>query len=80
MSGKPPSVRDRMLWFIRSEKAGITTVELAARLGRSTEQITSPLSKLAAYGILVKEHHRSTGRRNGHEFCTWRMPEKAIEP
>jgi hypothetical protein len=48
---------DRILEILRSCPYGLTAKEVASRLG-ATASISSRLSKLAAYGIIVKTRGR----------------------
>jgi hypothetical protein len=45
---------DRILDILRSCPYGLTAKEVAGRLGATVSNISSRLSKLAAYGIIVK--------------------------
>jgi predicted transcriptional regulator len=49
---------DRILEILRSCPYGLTAKEVAARLGATVSNISSRLSKLAAYGIIVKTRGR----------------------
>jgi DNA-binding Lrp family transcriptional regulator len=45
---------DRILEILRSCPYGLTAKEVASRLGATASNISSRLSKLAAYGIIIK--------------------------
>jgi DNA-binding Lrp family transcriptional regulator len=49
---------DRILEILRSCPYGLTANEVASRLGATASNISSRLSKLAAYGIIVKTRGR----------------------
>jgi transcriptional regulator len=49
---------DRILEILRSCPYGLTAKEVASRLGATASNISSRLSKLAAYGIIVKTRGR----------------------
>jgi DNA-binding NarL/FixJ family response regulator len=49
---------DRILEILRSCPYGLTAKEIASRLGATAGNISSRLSKLAAYGIIVKTRGR----------------------
>ena len=49
---------DRILDILRSCPYGLTANEVAARLGATASNISSRLSKLAAYGIVIKARGR----------------------
>ncbi|HEY4405382.1 MAG TPA: winged helix-turn-helix transcriptional regulator [Xanthobacteraceae bacterium] len=45
---------DRIIEILRSCPYGLTAKEVASRLGATASNISSRLSKLAAYGIIIK--------------------------
>jgi transcriptional regulator len=45
---------DRILEILRSCPYGLTANEVAGRLGATAGNISSRLSKLAAYGVIIK--------------------------
>lgn len=49
---------DRILEILRSCPYGLTAQEVAGRLDATASNISSRLSKLAAYGIIVKTRGR----------------------
>ena len=49
---------DRILEILRSCPYGLTAKEVAGRLGATASNISSRLSKLAAYGIIIKTRGR----------------------
>ena len=54
---------DRIIEMLRASPNGLTSNDLAARLGTSAGNLSSRLSKLAAYGIVGKA--RRPPDRNG---------------
>ena len=72
----PAPVRDALLQLLRQHhrEAGMTTVELAERMGRSTAAVNAYLSKAAQYGYVVKISERAAGPRP-HELNRWRLPD-----
>jgi Winged helix-turn-helix DNA-binding len=59
---KVTKLTDRILEILRSCPYGLTAKEVADRLGATASNISSRLSKLAAYGIIIK-----TRGRIGHD-------------
>jgi predicted transcriptional regulator len=49
---------DRIVEMLRSCPYGLTAKEVASRLGATASNISSRLSKLAAYGIIIKTRGR----------------------
>ena len=49
---------------------GLTSSEIAERLGATAGNISSRLSKLAAYGIIAKTHYRRGPRGNIYRALT----------
>jgi DNA-binding Lrp family transcriptional regulator len=49
---------DRILEILRGCPYGLTAKEVAGRLGATVSNISSRLSKLAAYGIIIKTRGR----------------------
>jgi transcriptional regulator len=49
---------DRIVDILRSCPYGLTAKEVASRLGATASNISSRLSKLAAYGIITKTRGR----------------------
>jgi transcriptional regulator len=49
---------DRIVDILRSCPYGLTAKEVATRLGATASNISSRLSKLAAYGIITKTRGR----------------------
>jgi predicted transcriptional regulator len=47
--------RDEILAAINAETYGITSAELARKLGGTAYNVSSTLSKLAAYGLIDRE-------------------------
>jgi hypothetical protein len=43
---------------------GLTSAEVAARLGTTTAKVSSPLSKLAAYGVIKRTWGRPGANEN----------------
>jgi len=52
-------LQDRILEILRGCPDGLTTGEIAERLGLTARNISSRLSKLAAYGIIKKTRSRT---------------------
>jgi predicted transcriptional regulator len=73
---RPAPVRDALLHLLRQHhrEAGMTTVELAERMGRTTAAVNSDLCKLSQYGLVRKISERNGGPRP-HELNRWRLPE-----
>jgi DNA-binding Lrp family transcriptional regulator len=57
---KVTKLTDRILEILRSCPYGLTAKEVASRLGATAGNISSRLSKLAAYGIIIKTRGGST--------------------
>ena len=53
-----PVLTDRVLEILQSSPCGLTATEVAERLGKAADNISSRLSKLAAYGIIKKTRGR----------------------
>jgi predicted transcriptional regulator len=53
-----PVLTDRVLEILQSSPCGLTAREVAERLGKAADNISSRLSKLAAYGIIKKTRGR----------------------
>jgi transcriptional regulator len=49
---------DRIVEILRGCPYGLTAKEVASRLGATASNISSRLSKLAAYGIIIKTRGR----------------------
>jgi hypothetical protein len=49
---------DRILTILRNSPSGLTAKEVAHRLGGTTSNIGSRLSKLAAYGVIKQSRSR----------------------
>ena len=54
---------DRIVEILRSCPYGLTAKEVASRLDATASNISSRLSKLAAYGVIVKTRGRHRARR-----------------
>jgi hypothetical protein len=54
---------DRVIEMLRGSPAGLTTKDIAARLGTTAGNISSRLSKLAAYGIIGTARRGDGGSR-----------------
>jgi predicted transcriptional regulator len=54
----PPVLTDRVLEILLSSPYGLTAREVAERLGKAADSISSRLSKLAAYGLIKKTRGR----------------------
>jgi predicted transcriptional regulator len=55
---KVTKLTDRILEILRSCPYGLTAKEVASRLDATASNISSRLSKLAAYGIVIKTRGR----------------------
>jgi predicted transcriptional regulator len=53
-----PVLTDRVLEILQGSPSGLTAREVAERLGKAADNISSRLSKLAAYGIIEKTRGR----------------------
>jgi predicted transcriptional regulator len=53
-----PVLTDRVVKILESSPCGLTAREVAERLGKAADNISSRLSKLAAYGIIKKTRGR----------------------
>jgi DNA-binding IclR family transcriptional regulator len=54
----PPVLVDRVLEVLQDSPCGLTATEVAERLGKAADNISSRLSKLAAYGVIKKTRGR----------------------
>jgi len=75
-TNQPSPVRDALLRLLaQAPDIGITTAELAVRMGRSTESMNTMLCRLRMYG-----HVRKLTVRNAsapfppHELNRWALP------
>jgi predicted transcriptional regulator len=62
--------REHIIEMLRGCPNGLTTREVAERLGETPGNISSKLSKLAAYGIIAKARGRIT--RDGSRGAVYR--------
>jgi predicted transcriptional regulator len=53
-----PVLTDLVLEILQNSPCGLTAKEVAERLGKATDNISSRLSKLAAYGIIKTSRGR----------------------
>jgi len=56
--------QERIIAILQDSPNGLTSNEIAERLGATAENISPRLSKLAAYGIIVKTRYRRGPRGN----------------
>jgi transcriptional regulator len=63
---------DRIIEMLRTSPNGLTSNDIAARLGTTVGNLSSRLSKLAAYGIIGKAR-RPLGR-NGSRAAVYQAP------
>jgi hypothetical protein len=63
---------DRIIEILRGCPSGLTSKEIAERLGTTAGNISSRLSKLAAYGIIGK--FRGTRASHGTKGAVYRAP------
>jgi DNA-binding IclR family transcriptional regulator len=68
-------VKDRIIKLLRSHPQGLTSSEVAAHLGATTQRISSPLSKLVAYGIIARTEGRALPTSTRRMTC--RVPTTA---
>lgn len=75
ISHRPAPVRDRLLLILRQHHrdAGMTTAELAERMGRTTAAVNAYLCKASQYGYVQKISERASGPRP-HELNRWKLP------
>jgi DNA-binding IclR family transcriptional regulator len=66
-------VRDRLLQLLREHHCddGMTTAELAERMGRSTADVNAYLCKLAMYGYVHKISGHTNRDPRPHELNRW---------
>lgn len=72
---RPAPVRERLLALLRKHDrpTGISTVEVAQRLGARTTNVNNYLCKLHLWGLVHKISERPGGR-SPHELNKWRLP------
>lgn len=72
---RPAPERERILALLRVEhrEAGVTTAEIAARLGRDVASTHTYLGRLCAYGFVRKMSERPGGHLP-HELNRWKLP------
>jgi DNA-binding transcriptional regulator GbsR (MarR family) len=61
---------ERIIAILRGSPNGLTSSEIAERLGARAGNISSRLSKLAAYGIIGKSHYSGSPRGNIYRALT----------
>ena len=62
--------QERIIAMLQESPNGLTSTEIAERLGATAGNISSCLSKLAAYGIIGKTHYRRGPRGNVYRALT----------
>ena len=62
--------QERIIAMPQESPNGLTSNEIAERLGATAGNISSCLSKLAAYGIIGKTHYRRGPRGNVYRALT----------
>jgi predicted transcriptional regulator len=67
---------DRIIDMLRASPNGLTSNDIAARLGKTTGNVSSRLSKLAAYGIIGKA--RRPFHCNGSRGTVYQAPSERI--
>jgi hypothetical protein len=68
---------DRVIEMLRGCPGGLTTKDLAARLGTTAGNISSRLSKLAAYGIIGTARRGDRGSRgNVYQASSGQAPQR----
>jgi predicted transcriptional regulator len=74
MTNRAAPVRDELLRLLReAEDAGLTTAEIAARMGKDVRSTSASLCRMQLYGYVVKIPHKANGRRRPQEFNTWKL-------
>lgn len=63
MNGESP-VRDKLIGLLRQSPQGLTTIELAEKMGKNPKAMGMTLSRAKAYGVVQKVH----------ELHRWRLP------
>lgn len=61
--------------MLRASPNGLTSIDIAARLGTTVGNLSSRLSKLAAYGIIGKARRPLAG--NGSRATVYQAPREA---
>jgi len=62
--------QERIITILQGSPNGLTSSEIAERLGATAGNISSRLNKLAAYGIIGKTHYRRGPRGNIYRALT----------
>jgi len=62
--------QERIIAILQGSPNGLTSSEIAERLGATAGNISARLSKLAAYGIIAKTHYRRGPRGNIYRALT----------
>ncbi len=70
----PSPVRDRLIGFLRQAPEGMTTAEMAGKLGKSVERAGQVLGRAADWGYIRKIPGVKTDGRSAHEFNLWKLP------
>jgi hypothetical protein len=76
-TNQPSPVRDALLQLLRQHggDTGITTGEIAVRMGRTTESINGALCRMATYGYVRKLTKRNASApAPPHELNRWSLP------
>jgi hypothetical protein len=66
-SGESP-VHDKLIGLLRQSPQGLTTAELAEKMGKTTKAMTSMLSRARLWGKVQKVD------QSMHELHRWRLP------
>jgi DNA-binding IclR family transcriptional regulator len=77
MHPRPAPVVDRLLDMlaIDGDGPGLTTADLAARMGKSTTAISAKLGRMRAYGYVSKTPEHNNGR-HPHELNRWKLRQR----
>jgi DNA-binding transcriptional regulator GbsR (MarR family) len=62
--------QERIIAILHGSPNGLTSNEIAERLGATAKNLSSRLSKLAAYGIIGKSHYSGSPRGNIYRALT----------
>ena len=70
--------QERIIAILHGSPNGLTSSEIAERLGATAGNISSRLSKLAAYGIIGKSHYGGSPRGNIYRALTDEQAANAV--
>ena len=72
--------QERIIAILQESPNGLTSNEIAERLGAAAGNISSCLSKLAAYGIIDKTRYRRGPRGNVYRALTDEQAAYSCQP